>query len=144
MGFRSVAWEEDWTTGLRIDHYLQTDNADLDALMRQMSPQWQSRQVAQVLAWLRDDNAGHADRVRFVGVEYYLLGSLAHDAVDRHTRRVYRDAHAARNLRRWLEAPIRTRGLPDRGLNSSMSGGTLAQWFDVIVHRQELTPTQPA
>jgi hypothetical protein len=33
-----------------------------------------------------------------------------------------------------------TRGLPDGGPNSSMSGGTLAQWFDVIVHRQELTP----
>ena len=40
--------------------------------------------------------------------------------------------------------PIRTRGLPDRGPNSSMSGGTLAQWFDVIIHRQELTPAQPA
>ena len=54
------------------------------------------------------------------------------------------DAPAPAPARRWLEAPIRTRGLPDRGPNSSMSGGTLAQWFDVIVHRQELTPTQPA
>jgi erythromycin esterase-like protein len=338
MGFRSVAWEEDWTTGLQINEYIQSGRGDLDALMAQMSPQWQSRQVADVLAWLRDYNAGHADKVRFVGVEYYLLGALAYNAVDayvagsapgrlaelrrhlrvirpstanmfeyigwflsvpdkapylRHARRVYqlvkglphrpgdrahalalhharqivsfyvhyglpqppasdslvyRDAHAAQNLRwwhrysrdkvaywgasahtanaprlrivvppgpdwryatagsylrrwygpryrsigftfdhgtvslgpgetvtlpppapgwferpfgrvgldqfavdlhtpapapvrRWLEAPIKTRGLPDRGPDSYMAGGSLAQWFDVVVHRQELTPT---
>jgi erythromycin esterase-like protein len=340
MGFRSVAWEEDWTTGLLIDDYIRTGKGDLDALMRRMSPQWQSRQVADVLAWLRDYNAGRTDKVRFVGVEYYLLGSLAYDAVDayvartapgrlaelrrhlrvirpstvdmfqyiqwylsvadkgpyvRHARQVYRlvrglphrpgdrahalalhharqivsfyvhyslpqppasdslvyrDAHAAQNLRwwhrysgdkvaywgasahtanaprlrivvppgpdwryatagsylrrwfgpryrsigftfdhgsvslgpgetvtlpppapgwferpfgrvgldqftldlhtsapapvrNWLEAPIRTRGLPDGGPGSSMAGGSLAQWFDVIVHRQELSPAQP-
>ena len=340
MGFRSVAWEEDWTTGLQIDRYIRTGKGDLHALMRRMSPQWQSRQVADVLVWLRDYNAGHTDKVRFVGVEYYLLGSLAYDAVDRHVaatapgrlaelRRhlrairpstanlfryiqwylsvadkgpyvgrarqvyelvkglphrpgdrahalalhharqivsfyvhyslpqppasdslVYRDAHAAQNLRwwhrysgdrvaywgasahrqrprlriavppdpdwryatagsylrrwygpryvsigftfdhgtvslgpgatatlpppapgwferpfgrvgldqfaldlrrpappsvrHWLQAPIKTRGLADRGSDSYMAGGTLAQWFDVIVHRQELAPTQPA
>ena len=340
MGFRSVAWEEDWTTGLQINEYIQTGRGDLDALMAQMSPQWQSRQVADVLTWLRDYNAGRTDKVRFVGVEYYLLRALAYDAVDahvaktaperlaelrrhlrvirpstanmfayiqwylsvpdkapylRHARRVYalvkglphrpgdrahalalhharqivsfyehyslpqppasdslvyRDAHAAQNLRwwrrysgdkvaywgasahtanaprlrivvppgpdwryatagsylrrwygpryrsigftfdhgtvslgpgatvtlpppapgwferpfgrvgldqfavdlhtpapapvrRWLEAPIRTRGLPDGGPDSYMAGGSLAQWFDVIVHRQELTPAQP-
>ena len=47
-------------------------------------------------------------------------------------------------VRSWLAAPIRTRGLPDRGPDSYMAGGSLAQWFDVIVHRQELTPAQPA
>jgi len=340
MGFRSVAWEEDWTTGLQINEYIRTGRGDLDALMAQMSPQWQSRQVADVLTWLRDYNAGRTDKVRFVGVEYYLLRALAYDAVDahvaktaperlaelrrhlrvirpstanmfayiqwylsvpdkapylRHARRVYalvkglphrpgdrahalalhharqivsfyehyslpqppasdslvyRDAHAAQNLRwwrrysgdkvaywgasahtanaprlrivvppgpdwryatagsylrrwygpryrsigftfdhgtvslgpgatvtlpppapgwferpfgrvgldqfavdlhtpapapvrRWLEAPIRTRGLPDGGPDSYMAGGSLAQWFDVIVHRQELAPAQP-
>jgi erythromycin esterase-like protein len=62
LGFRSVAWEEDWTTGLRINEYIQTGKGDLDTLMGQMSPQWQSRQVADVLAWLRDYNADHADK----------------------------------------------------------------------------------
>jgi erythromycin esterase-like protein len=340
MGFRSVAWEEDWTTGLQIDRYIRTGDGDLAALMARMSPQWQSRQVAEVLAWLRDYNVGRTDKVGFVGVEYYLLGALAYNAVDayvartapgrlaevrrhlrairpstanmfdhiqwylkvpdkgpylRHARQVhrlvkglphrpgdrahalalhharqivsfyvhyslaqppasdslvYRDAHAAQNLRwwhrysgdkvaywgasahtanaprlriavppgpewryatagsylrrwygrrylsigvtfdhgtvslgpgatatlpppepgwferpfgrvgldqfaldlrtpapapvrRWLEAPIRTRGLPDGGPGSFMAGGTLAQWFDVIVHRQELTPAEP-
>jgi erythromycin esterase len=305
-----------------------------------MSPQWQSRQVADVLRWLHDYNAGHAGKVRFTGVEYYLTRPLAYDAIDdyvartaperlpdlrrhlrvlrpsapdifehitwylsvpdkrpyiRHARQVYallnglpsrpgdraralamhtarqivsfyehyslpqppasdslvyRDAHAAQNLRwwheftgdkivywaasahtanapqlriavppgpfwrypaagsylrrwygrrylsigftgdhgrvslgpegtkalpppapgwferpfgqaglgqfaldlrtpapppvrNWLHSPVKTRGFPDRGPGSYMAGGTLAQWFDVIIHRQELTPAQP-
>jgi erythromycin esterase len=47
-------------------------------------------------------------------------------------------------VRRWLEAPLRTRGLPEGGPDSYMAGGSLAQWFDVVVHRQELTPARPA
>ena len=30
MGFRSVAWEEDWTTGLEIDRYIRTGKGDVD------------------------------------------------------------------------------------------------------------------
>jgi erythromycin esterase-like protein len=96
MGFRSVAWEEDWTTGLQIDKYIRTGRGDLGALMRRMSPQWQSRQVVDVLAWLRDYNAGHDDKVRFVGVEYYLLGSLAYDAVGVPTRTGHGRSRSAR------------------------------------------------
>ncbi len=340
MGFRSIAWEEDWTTGLRVDRYIRTGEGNPDTLVRQMSPQWQSSQVAGVLRWLRDYNAGHASKVRFTGVEYYLTGPVAYDVIDayvartapqrlpdlrrhlrairpatsdiyrhiawylsmpdkrpylRHARQVYtllnrlprragdrdyalarhaagqivsfyehyrlpqppasdspvyRDAHAARNLRwwqeltgdkivywaasahtanaprlriavppgpdwryptagsylrrwygqryvsigftgdhgtvslgpegtkslpppapdwfeyplaqaglgqfavdlrtpappsvrSWLHSPVKTRGFPDRGPGSFMVGGTLAQWFDVIVHHQELTPAQP-
>jgi erythromycin esterase-like protein len=101
MGFRSIAWEEDWTTGLQINRYIRTGKGDPDALVRQMSPQWQSRQVADVLRWLRDYNAGHTDKVRFVGVEYYLLGSLAYDAVDAYVARAApgRLAQLRRHLR---------------------------------------------
>ncbi len=42
-------------------------------------------------------------------------------------------------VRRWLAAPLKTRGLPHRP-GSYLAGGRLAQWFDVLVHRQELTP----
>lgn len=341
MGFRSIAWEEDWSTGLRINEYIRDGRGSPGTLIRLMSPQWQSRQVADVLRWLHDYNAGHTGKVRFTGVEYYFTRPLAYDAIDayvartaperlpdlrghlrvirpstsdmfahitwylgvpdkrpyiRHARQaysllnglphrpgdrayalalhtarqivsfyehyslpqppasdslVYRDAHAAQNLRwwqeftgdkivywaagahtanapqlriaappgpdwryptagsylrrwygqrylsigftgdhgtvslgpegtaalpppapdwfehpfgqtglsqfavdlrtpapppvrGWLHSPVRTRGFPDRGPDSYMAGGTLAQWFDVIIHRQELTPAQPA
>jgi erythromycin esterase-like protein len=335
MGFRSIAWEEQWTTGLEADAYIRGGKTDLNALMSRMSGQWQTREVADVLRWLRAYNAGHAGKVRFFGVEYFFTGLAAYDAVDahvartaperlaelrrhlrvirpatadifrhamwyqkvadkrpiiRHARRVrelveslphrpgdrehavtlhharqivsfyehlalpdadalvYRDAHVARNLRwwqglshdkvaywaasphtanaprlriavppdpdmrfastgsylrrwfgpryrsigftfdhgavsvgpgkaaamprpapdwferplggvgydqfvldlrapspvrSWLEGPVRTRGLADRGPGSFMDGGTLAQWFDVIVHRRQVTPARP-
>jgi erythromycin esterase-like protein len=84
LGFRSVAWEEDWTTGLDIDRYINGGDAELDALVREMSPQWQSREVADVLAWLRAFNAKRddGDKVHYVGVEYYFTRQAAYDAVE--------------------------------------------------------------
>ena len=87
MGFRSVAWEEDWTTGLAIDRYVTTGAGDPDALVQRMSPQWHSREVAGVLRWLRAYNARHTNKVRFVGVDYYLLGREAYDAVEAYVAR---------------------------------------------------------
>jgi erythromycin esterase-like protein len=81
MGFRTVAWEEDWTTGLLIDRYIRTGEGDLGELMGRMSDQYQTREVADVLRWLRGYNAEHADKVRFVGVEYYYTQPSAYDAV---------------------------------------------------------------
>lgn len=43
-------------------------------------------------------------------------------------------------VRNWLLDPIKTRGLPDRGPGAYIDGGTLSQWFDIIIHRQEVTP----
>jgi erythromycin esterase len=80
-GFRSIAWEEDWTTGVEIDAYIRTGVGDLDAIVREMSPQWQWREVADVLSWLRNFNAGRADTVGFVGVEHYFTRLLAYDAL---------------------------------------------------------------
>lgn len=81
LGFRSVAWEEDWTLGRRIDAYIRTGDGDPDALVRQMSPQWQNREIADVLRWLRHFNTGRTDKVRFVGVEFYLTPPRAYDDV---------------------------------------------------------------
>ncbi|WP_395108924.1 hypothetical protein [Actinomadura sp. SCN-SB] len=44
-------------------------------------------------------------------------------------------------MRRWLTAPIKTRGFIGNDA-SHITGGTLEQWFDVIVHRQEVTPAR--
>jgi erythromycin esterase len=83
MGFRSVAWEEDWTLGIRLDAYIRTGEGDLTALMSEMSTAWRTREVADVLRWLRDFNAGRedGDKVRFVGVDYFSTRPLAYDAI---------------------------------------------------------------
>ena len=82
MGFRSVAWEEDWTTGLEIDRYIRTGRGDLDAIVGETSPQWPWQEVVDVLQWLRGYNATHTDQVRFFGVEYYVTGLLAYEAIE--------------------------------------------------------------
>src|SRR6185312_12986603 len=71
LGVRTVAWEEDWTTGVEIDRYIHGGPQDLDRLTARMSPQYQTAEVAAVLAWLRRFNAGRRDTVSFFGVEYY-------------------------------------------------------------------------
>ncbi|MGW4795808.1 hypothetical protein ACWEPC_25670, partial [Nonomuraea sp. NPDC004297] len=47
----------------------------------------------------------------------------------------------------WLRAPAKVRGYagydPALAQKSYMEGGSLAQWFDVVVHRQVITPCTP-
>jgi erythromycin esterase len=50
------------------------------------------------------------------------------------------DRHVPRAVRDWLDAPLTTRGLPEYGSDSVAHGGTLRDWFDVLVHTQEVTP----
>lgn len=113
MGFRSIAWEEDWTTSVRVNRYVLTGEGDLDALMGELTTTWRNREVRDVLAWLRAYNAGHDAKVRFVGVEYYATRSLAYDAVSSYVT----EAAPARlgELRRHLR-PIRPRH-EDTGAN---------------------------
>ncbi|WUI01521.1 erythromycin esterase family protein [Spirillospora sp. NBC_00431] len=86
MGFRSIAWEEDWTMGLQINDYVLTGKGDPGALVRDMSPQWRTKEVEDVLRWLRGYNAARPakDKVRFVGVEYYFTRPAAYDAIKAH------------------------------------------------------------
>jgi erythromycin esterase-like protein len=101
LGVRTIAWEDDWTTGLAIDRYITGGAGDPRALAATMGQQWQNQQVVDVLAWLRDFNTGRADKVRFVGVEYYVTGLAAYDAVDSFV--VVRDPGRLAALRRSLD-----------------------------------------
>lgn len=53
------------------------------------------------------------------------------------------DRRAPAAVRDWLDAPLTTRGLIEYGHESVVSGGTLGQWFDVVVHVQTISPAQP-
>ncbi|MFC5747996.1 erythromycin esterase family protein [Actinomadura rugatobispora] len=90
MGFRSVAWEGDWTVGLEVDAYVRTGKGDVTALLNRMSPAWQTRETADLLNWMRDYNEGRrpADQVGFFGTEYYTTWLPAYEMVDRYVARV--------------------------------------------------------
>jgi erythromycin esterase-like protein len=82
MGFRSVAWEEDWTNGMQINDYLRSANGNAETLVSQMTPQWHVREVADVLRWLRSFNANRSDKVQFAGLDYYLTPLAAYTRLD--------------------------------------------------------------
>jgi erythromycin esterase len=80
-GFRSLAWEDDWTLGVQINDYLHGHRDDRDALVGRMSTGHRTEEVADLLSWLREYNETHRDDVQFVGVEYFTTRPLAYDAV---------------------------------------------------------------
>lgn len=84
MGFRSIAWEDDWTLGLAINEFVRTGDGDVEALLRRTGGGWATRETADVLRWLRDFNSGRPahDQVQFVGVEYYTTWWPAYEIVD--------------------------------------------------------------
>ena len=82
LGFRSIAWEEDWSLGVKINRYVRTGKGDLASLIGRMSTAWRTREAKDVLVWLRDYNRSHREDVQFVGVEAYATRPLAYDAVE--------------------------------------------------------------
>ncbi len=46
-------------------------------------------------------------------------------------------------VRAWLHQTAKTRGFPDAGPASYLTGDTLADWFDVVLHTRTVTPTHP-
>ncbi|MDG4787781.1 hypothetical protein O7626_17865 [Micromonospora sp. WMMD1102] len=82
-GYRTVAWEDDWTLGIQINDYIR-DSYFVD-----------------------------------------LTGNTPPA------------------VRSWLDRPMLTRGVPEAGPGSTMSGGTPRQWYDALVHVQRVTASAP-
>jgi erythromycin esterase len=63
-------------------------------------------------------------------------------------RRASAQAELPRDVREWLRGPARTRiigSIYDSSLPADefyMTGGTLAEWFDVLIHQDTMTPTR--
>jgi erythromycin esterase len=88
LGFRTLAVEEDWTTGVEIDRYLRSGHGDPRALLRDAFEPWQNEEFLDVLRWLRGWNEQHPhDHVRFVGLDVSSVQAVAYDAIADHVRR---------------------------------------------------------
>jgi erythromycin esterase len=69
LGFRSVATEDDWDKGLELNRYVQTGEGRLEQLLADAGVPWRTREVAELLEWLRAFNAEHPDDpVQYLGV----------------------------------------------------------------------------
>jgi erythromycin esterase len=46
-------------------------------------------------------------------------------------------------VRNWLHRPMLTRGIPAAGTTSTMAGGTPREWYDALVHTQQVSASTP-
>ncbi|MFJ7325686.1 erythromycin esterase family protein [Streptomyces cyaneofuscatus] len=81
-GFRAVAFDQDWTLGVRLDTYVRTGAGDPVALLESAEPFCRTAEVLALVRWMRAFNEDHPhDPVRFVGVSPHETGRSAYDTV---------------------------------------------------------------
>lgn len=92
MGFRTLAFEEDFASGVVLDRYVLTGDGDPRQLVADMStPFWATEEIVDLLQWLRSHNETHRDKVRFLGTDIVALRDSSFDEVAGHVRRVAPD-----------------------------------------------------
>ncbi|MBO2456148.1 erythromycin esterase family protein [Actinomadura violacea] len=108
LGFRTLALEEDWTSGLRLDAYVRTGEGDPRALLSDAWLPWRTEEVLDALLWIRRFNERHPDDpVRVFGLDFTAVRASAYDLVIEHVRRAAPDR--AGEIER-LYAPLRPGG----------------------------------
>lgn len=103
QGFRTFALEAPWSTGLRLDRYLQTGAGDPRAIMRDEFVRtyrfWNTEEYVELVEWMRAWNVRHpSDRVRFVGADLGYAGPNLLDTVEEYA--ASRDAALAARIAR--------------------------------------------
>ncbi|ADD45078.1 erythromycin esterase family protein [Stackebrandtia nassauensis] len=82
MGFRTLAFEQDFAWGTLIDHYVVTGEGDPRELVSGMSsPLWATEEILELITWMRSYNEEHRDKVRFLGADLLTLHQLSFDKV---------------------------------------------------------------
>ena len=81
-GFRTLAFENDFATGLAIDRYVTTGAGDPVQLVSEMSsPFWATEEMVDLVRWLRSYNQTHAEPVHFFGADLLQLRQESFDAI---------------------------------------------------------------
>lgn len=83
MGFRTLAWEEDWASGVAVDRYIVDGIGDPREIVGSMVSAWQSEEMLDLVGWGRAYNVAHAEKVRFLGTDLTQLRQLSVDEITR-------------------------------------------------------------
>jgi Erythromycin esterase len=116
VGFRTLAWEENWGSGVAIDRYVVGGGGDPRSLVAAMSSIWRSEEMLELVRWMHAYNLAHDDKVRFLGTDLTQLRQLLFDEIVQYVSDV-----APERLEELVSHldPLRLRGTP-----RSTSGGT--------------------
>jgi erythromycin esterase len=131
LGFRTIAWEEGWGSGVAIDRYVTSGHGDPTAIVRDALFMLQTEAMLDLVRWMREFNRGRPDhdKVRFLG-DVLELRPVQFDEIRRYV------ADVAPDQREDLEAhlvPIDWRGDPFAQLGWYTSL-TAAEQRRVIAH----------
>ena len=89
QGFRTVALEDDFGSGLLLDRYVTTGAGDPRQLVARMSsPFWAADETVELLEWMRTYNTTHRDQVRVLGTDLLWLRQASFDAIAAHVAEV--------------------------------------------------------
>jgi erythromycin esterase-like protein len=109
-GFRTLAWEENWGSGVAIDRYVTSGEGDPRQLVKAASSVWQSEEMLDLVRWMRAYNLTHDDRLRFLGTDLTQLRHLLFDEIVQYVHDVAPQRLA--DLAEHLD-PLRLRGTPE-------------------------------
>lgn len=84
-GYRTIAFEEDYGSGVAIDRHVTDGVGDAHELVGSMVAAWRSEQMLSFVEWMRDFNQEHPDDpVRFLGTDVTQLRQLSFDELTRY------------------------------------------------------------
>jgi erythromycin esterase len=131
-GFRTIAWEEGWGSGVAIDRYVTTGHGDPAAVVGDALFMLRTEAMLELVGWMREFNRGRPDhdKVRFLGADVLEPRPVQFDEIRRYV------ADVAPRRRQELEAhlaPIDWRGDPFEQLGW-YTGLTAAAQRAVIAH----------
>jgi erythromycin esterase len=111
LGFRTIAWEEGWGSGVAIDRYVTTGKGDPAVIVGDAMFMLQTEAMLDLARWMREFNRGRPehDKVRFLGADVLELRPVQFDEIRRYV------ADLAPHRRDDLEAhltPLDWRGDP--------------------------------
>lgn len=88
MGYRSIAFEEDFASGVAIDRYIVTGVGDPRALIMATGSIWATEEMLDLVRWLRAYNTRRpaSDQVRFLGSDLHQIRQLSFDEIRSYTQ----------------------------------------------------------
>jgi erythromycin esterase-like protein len=75
LGFRTIAWEEGWGSGVAIDRYVTSGHGDPTAIVGDALFMLRTEAMLELVGWMREFNRGRPDhdKVRFLGADVLEL-----------------------------------------------------------------------
>lgn len=80
LGFRTIAWEESWGSGVILDRYVRGDGSSARDAVGQARSTLRTQAMLDLVRWMREFNRGRPgwDQVRFVGADVLEPRVLQH------------------------------------------------------------------